>query len=77
MTRIEISLKEYNELKETIKTLEEKNLNGEKALNELSRINSELYNELQEIVEGAAFFDRVFKWNKTIQNAKNIIEKYG
>ena len=57
MTRIEISLKEYNELKETIKTLEEKNLIGEKALNELSRINSELYNELQEIVEGAAIFD--------------------
>jgi len=76
MARIEISLNEYETLKENIKKLEETNVQLEKAMNEISNSNKELFDELQEIVNGTAFVDRVFKWKKTIQNAKKILKKY-
>lgn len=76
MARIEISLNEYETLKENIKKLEETNVQLEKAINEISNSNKELFDELQEIVNATAFVDRVFKWKKTIQNAKKILKKY-
>lgn len=76
MARIEISLNEYETLKENIKKLEETNVQLEKAINEISNNNKELFDELQEIVNATAFVDRVFKWKKIIQNAKKLLKKY-
>ena len=76
MARIEISLDEYNELKETIKKLE--NNVGEQLM-AIQELNSQifiLYEELDNIVNNTAFFDRVFKWKETIHNAEEILKKY-
>lgn len=73
MARIEISLEEYNELKNTIKRLE--NENGEQLKN-IQHLNDLLIvyrEELDEIINSSAFFDRVFKWDEVTKNAKKIL----
>ena len=76
MARIEISLDEYNKLKETIKELEDENLKKEKNIFELNQTIDDLFGELDNIVNGTAFFERIFNWSNIIQNAQEILEKY-
>ena len=76
MTRIEISLEEYNDLKQNIEIRDKQLHEQEHEVLELEKLNLELYSELYDIVNGAAVFDRVFKWNKTIENAKTLLKKY-
>jgi hypothetical protein len=76
MARIEISLEEYNELKETIKKLENDVGKQLTANQELKSLLSNFYEELDNIVNNTAFFDRVFKWKETIHNAEEILKKY-
>ena len=76
MARIEISLEEYNELKDTISKLEQNNLENEKAIQEMNDVLTEMYDELYDLVNETGFLNRVFAWNKTTQNAQEILEKY-
>ena len=76
MARIEISLKEYNELKDTISKLEQNNLENEKTIQEMNNVLTDMYDELYDLVNETGFLNRVFAWNKTTQNARKILEKY-
>ena len=76
MARIEISLEEYNDLKENISIRDKQIHDQEHEIIELEKLNLELFSELYDIVNGAAVFDRVFKWNKTIENAQILLKKY-
>ena len=76
MARIEISLKEYNELKDTISKLEQNNLDNEKAIQDMNDVLTDMYDELYDLVNETGFLNRVFAWNKTTQNAQEILEKY-
>jgi hypothetical protein len=76
MARIEISLEEYNGLKDTISKLEQNNLENEKAIQEMNDVLTEMYDELYDLVNETGFLNRVFAWNKTTQNAQEILEKY-
>lgn len=76
MARIEISLKEYNELKNTIKTLENEKVEKEKVILELNETIDELFDELDNVINGSAFFERLFRWKTITQNAQEILEKY-
>jgi hypothetical protein len=76
MARIEISLKEYNELKNTIETLENEKVEKEKVIRELNETIDELFDELDNVVNGSAFFERLFRWKTITQNAQEILEKY-
>ena len=76
MARIEISLEEYNVLKDTISKLEQNNLENEKAIQEMNDVLTDMYDELYDLVNETGFLNRVFAWNKTTQNAREILEKY-
>lgn len=76
MARIEISLEEYNGLKDTISKLEQNNLENEKAIQEMNDVLTDMYDELYDLVNETGFLNRVFAWNKTTQNAREILEKY-
>lgn len=76
MTRIEISLEEYNDLKENISIRDKELHEQEHNILELEKLNIELFSELYDIVHGAAVYDRLFKWDKTTENAKILLEKY-
>ena len=76
MARIEISLEEYNELKDTISKLEQNNVENEKTIQEMNDVLTEMYDELYDLVNETGFLNRVFAWNKTTQNAQEILEKY-
>lgn len=76
MARIEISLDEYNELKDTITKLEQDNNKKEKEIQNLNVILDEIYDEVDVLVNETALFDRIFKWKETIQNLEEILEKY-
>lgn len=76
MARIEISLDEYNDLKENISIRDNELHKLEHNILELEKINLELYSELYDIVFGAALYDRLIKWEKTIENAKLVLKKY-
>ena len=76
MARIEISLEEYNGLKDTISKLEQNNLEKEKTIQEMNIVLTDMYDELRDLVNKTGFLNRVFAWNKTTQNAQEILEKY-
>lgn len=76
MARIEISLEEYNELKDTISKLEQNNLENANTIQEMNDVLTEMYDELYDLVNETGFLNRVFAWNKTTQNAQEILEKY-
>ena len=76
MARIEISLDEYNKLKDTITKLEQDNNKKEKEIQNLNVILDEIYDEVDVLVNETALFDRIFKWKETIQNLEEILEKY-
>ena len=76
MARIEISLEEYNGLKDTISKLEQNNLENEKTIQEMNDVLTDVYDELYDLVNETGFLNRVFVWNKTTQNARKILEKY-
>ena len=76
MARIEISLEEYNSLKDTISKLEQNNLENEKNIQEMNDVLIDMYDELYDLVNETGFLNRVFAWNKTTQNAREILEKY-
>lgn len=73
MARIEISLEEYNELKNTIKRLENENGEQLKNIQHLNDLLNVYREELDEIINSSAFFDRVFKWGEVTKNAKKIL----
>ena len=76
MARIEISLEEYNGLKDTISKLEQDNLENEKTIQEMNDVLTDMYDELYDLVNETGFLNRVFAWKKTTQNAREILEKY-
>lgn len=76
MARIEISLEEYNELKDTISKLERENIEKEKSVQELNTALTDVYDELDDLVNETGFFNRVFQWKKTTQDAQKILKKY-
>lgn len=76
MTRIEISLDEYNELKKSISDKDNEIHKQEHIIIELEKMNLDLYSELYDIVNGAAIFDRLFNWNKTIKDAEMLLKEY-
>ena len=76
MARIEISLEEYNELKDTITKLERENIEKEKSIQELNTVLTDIYDELDDLVNETGFFNRVFQWKKTTQDAQEILKKY-
>ena len=76
MARIEISLEEYNELKNTIQKLETEIVDKDKIIEELKTMNDELYAELDDIVIGSTLFERIFQWTILTESAKEILEKY-
>lgn len=76
MARIEISLEEYNELKDTITKLERENIEKEKSVQELNTVLTDIYDELDDLVNETGFFNRVFQWKKTTKDAQEILKKY-
>ena len=76
MARIEISLEEYNGLKDTISKLEQDNLENEKTIQEMNDVLTEMYDELYDLVNETGFLNRVFQWKKTTQDAQEILKKY-
>lgn len=76
MARIEISLEEYNELKNTIQKLETEIVDKDKIIEELKTMGDELYAELDDIVIGSTLFERIFQWTILTESAKEILEKY-
>lgn len=75
MARIEISLNEYNNLKNTIEQNNQIILQQSKKINELEEYGNHLHNELNDFINGTAFYDRVFKWDKIIGDLKMALEK--
>lgn len=76
MTRIEINLKEYNELKDSIKTLEKKQMIYDEIIMKHQNDKHELIEELNDLVNETGFFNRVFQWKKITKNAQEILKKY-
>lgn len=76
MARIEISLKEYNELKDSIKTLEKKQIICDKIIAKYQNEKQELIEELNDLINETGFLNRVFQWKKTTKNAQEILKKY-
>ena len=75
MARIEISLEEYNELKNTIQKLETEIVDKDKIIEELKTINDDIYAELEDIID-STFLERIFQWTILTESAKEILEKY-
>lgn len=72
MGRIEISLDEYNSMKDKIKQLEIENVNIRKN-NELLLQNIEERNDILDDIYNTGLFERIFFWNKNILSQ---IKKY-
>jgi uncharacterized coiled-coil protein SlyX len=77
MARIEVSLEEYNKWKNDIAELEKQNFQNEKTIQELNLVLTDIYEELNDLVEETCFFNRVFQWEKITRNARKILDKYG
>lgn len=77
MARIEVSLEEYNKWKNDIAELEKQNFQNEKTIQELNLVLTDIYEELNDLVEETCFFNRVFQWEKMTRNARKILNKYG
>ena len=76
MARIEISLEEYNGLKNTIQKLETEIVDKDKMIEELKTMGDDLYAELEDIVIESTLFERIFQWTILTESAKEILEKY-
>lgn len=72
MGRIEISLDEYNSMKNRIKQLEIENVEIRKN-NELLAQNIEERNDILDDIYNSGLFERIFFWNKNILSQ---IKKY-
>ena len=72
MGRIEISLDEYNSMKNRIKQLEIENVEIRKN-NELLAQNIEQRNDILDDIYNTGLFERIFFWNKNILSQ---IKKY-
>lgn len=72
MGRIEISLDEYNSMKNRIKQLEIENVEIRKN-NELLAQNIEERNDILDDIYNTGLFERIFFWNKNILSQ---IKKY-
>lgn len=72
MGRIEISLDEYNSMKNRIKQLEIENVEIRKN-NELLAQNIEERNDILDDIYNTGLFERIFFWNKDILSQ---IKKY-
>lgn len=71
MARIEISLDEYNALKDRIVELEKNIAKQDKTIEEQSSYIDELEETMEFILHGTTWLDRVFKWKTIIDIAES------
>lgn len=67
MARIEISMEEYNAMKQKVKNLEDALVSVDKE----TLVYKEKYNAMRELVDeikDAPFFSRVFGWKKIVES---------
>jgi hypothetical protein len=67
MARIEISLEEYNALKNKVKNLEEQIVIDSKEIKKYKDNFETLFFAIEDL-EGEGLFDRVFKWKNIINS---------
>lgn len=71
MARIEISLDEYNALKERITKLEKNIAKQDKTIEEQSSYIDELEETIGFILHETTWFDRVFNWKTIVKIAES------
>lgn len=75
MARIEISVDEYNALKERIKQLEEEVVEKDKKI-EVLEYNAEKYEDIFEYVfEDITSFERIFQWKHILRAVDEALGK--
>ena len=67
MSRIEISIAEYDELKDKIKELENVIAEKNKTINYLSEMTYEAKESLKLLINRTTWAERVFQWKKLIE----------
>ena len=72
MARIEIDLKEYQELKDKVQEYEKSYYDEVDKTNELEGKVSDLENDLEYITKEVTFLDRVFRWKKVLSYLESI-----
>lgn len=67
MARIEISLDEYNGLKQKINELEASIADKNKKIEELGELSFEAQESLKMLINNTTWMERVFQWKKLIE----------
>lgn len=72
MSRIEISLKEYDELKKKIRQLEANNVALSREIEKQKGMIDELEDHLSELTE-IGLIDRIFNWDQYVTPVKTLL----
>lgn len=67
MARIEISLDEYNSLKQKINELEASIVDKNKKIEELDELSFEAQEALKMLINNTTWVERVFQWKKLVE----------
>ena len=67
MARIEISLDEYNGLKQKINELEASIADKNKKIEELGELSFEAQESLKMLINNTTWMERVFQWKKLVE----------
>ena len=69
MAKIEIDYKQYEDMKNSLKILEEENVKLKEDIETLKSTNYKLNDNISELTE-SGLFERIFRWNDLLKTLK-------